>query len=343
MIQTFANLPEHIEQAIATILNNQETNEWVTRANALHERYQTRTKNRNNTYFYDASDTLAYLGLRTPATYAQIYSALANLHDLIPTWKPKTILDIGSGPGTAIWAAHALWPEITTAQAIEHNENLLSLGKQIIKSAELPIDVSWEQQEIQGGIEGDRTQYDLVVIANVLNELKPTEAEKLIGQALNKASGMLVIIEPGTPFGSSLVENAAQKLSKAGTILAPYLANSFVPTGDYFLHFPQRFIRPDFQRRIRQNMRDSSTMASDWEEAKYSYVIISKIPAEKSIWGRVVGPIQTQKGFLEIPILTKDGIEKIKVMKRYKEQYSLAKDLKWGEIVAEKEQIVVAK
>ena len=80
-------------------------------------------------------------------------------------------------------------------------------------------------------------------------------------------------------------------------------------------------------------------MASDWEDAKYAYTVICKIEPEIHPWGRCVGPTQIQKGFLEIPILTKEGIEKMKIMKRHKEQYTFAKNLRWGDIIMKESDI----
>jgi len=329
---TFANLPSHLEEAITKILQQQESQEWLHHAQSLHERYF-EGKNDKERFLHDFDDVLAYLGMRVPATYAQILGALTAIEELVPSWKPKSLLDIGSGPGTAGWASMAVWPDLSEIVALDQDRDLISLGKQIITNAAIHTDITWKNHDLREGISYDDQQYDLVIIANVLNELSPASREKIIGQAYNKCKGVLVIIESGTPQGSQIIESAAQNLSKVGLLLAPYLANSFVQDKDYYLHFPQRFIRPEFQRRVRQQMRDDSAKASDWEEAKYSYVAISKIPAEKEAWGRCVGPVQTQKGFLEVPVLTKDAVAKIKVMKRNKEDYSIAKRLRWGDLL----------
>ena len=279
---------------------------------------------------------MAYLGLRVPATYAQALGALRAVAEIIPFWRPTSLLDIGSGPGTATWAARSLWPELDEITCVDEDRNFISLGKQIIKDSEPLRQVTWKNRDLRLGISEDGNSYDLIIIANVLNELTPTAQEKLIGQAFNLCKGLLIIIEPGTPRGSQIVSSFAQKLHKVGILLAPYIANTFVEDKDYYLHFPQRFIRPDFQRRIRQQMRESSEMASDWEESKYAYVAISKFPAEENYWGRTVGEPDIQKGFLEVPVLTAESITKIKVMKRDKEAYAFAKHLKWGTPITKK-------
>lgn len=338
-MQTFVNLPENISHAISQILTQQQNADWIKKALELHERYMVGKKEINDSFIQDFSDALAYLALRTPATYAQIHSALLSILELVPSWKPKTLLDIGSGPGTGVWAASSLFSGLESATCIEQDKNFISLGKQILSNSKFQVPISWRQQDIRYGIEGT-SYYDVIIIANVLNELSVSEGEKLIGHALNACKGILLILEPGTPFGGSIVNSAAKKLHHAGVLLAPYIKNSFVQNDSYYLHFPQRFIRPEFQKRIRQRARDDSLASSNWEEAKYSYVAISKFPSEVSLFGRCVGQAKLQKGFLEIPILTKEEIINQKVLKRYKKQYTYAKNLKWGELLMHKEDIV---
>ena len=331
MKQTFVNLPSSIEHVITTILKDRDNDGWVKHASELHERYVGRDKAKG--YIRDSDDALAYLAMRVPATFAQHMNAFASVAELTPTWKPTTMLDIGSGPATAAWAATEIWPSITTVTAIDTDANLLAFGERINNDTQLLPHIQWVKQDIRRHF--DESTFDLVVIGNVLNELSPAESEKIIGRAFNACSGALFIIESGTPLGSSIASASAKKLSKAGYLLAPYVGNTYVASRDYWLHFPQRFIRPEFSRRIRQHMREAPHMASDWEEAKYAYAAISKFEPEVQPWGRVVGPTKIQKGFLEIPILTAEKIEMIKIRKRDKTVYDYAKELKWGDLVIE--------
>jgi ribosomal protein RSM22 (predicted rRNA methylase) len=334
MTETFINLPQPIVDAIQTVLGRQSTADWVFRAAALHERYMQRKKNSAGKYISDQTDALSYIALRTPATYAQIVGALATVKELLPEWQPKTVLDVGSGPGTGIWATTSLWPSITAATAIDQDNNLLLLGKEILTTAGLSVDISWKNQDIRKNI-ADDSSYDVVILANILNELSVSEGEKLLGNCFNRCAGVLIIIEPGTPFGAGIAVSVAKKLSKAGIVLAPYVHHTIIADEEHWLHFSQRFIRPDFLRRLRQHMRETSSMASDWEDAKYAYVAVSKFSSEIAAWGRCAGPVRILKGFLTVPVLTKEGIVSIKVLKRDKERYQRAKELRWGEVLLE--------
>jgi ribosomal protein RSM22 (predicted rRNA methylase) len=77
-------------------------------------------------------------------------------------------------------------------------------------------------------------------------------------------------------------------------------------------------------------------MASDWEEAKYSYVAIGKLPPAVTPWARVIGPTQLKQGYIEVPLLTATGRVQAKVFKRYKPAYAYAKKLRWGETVQQR-------
>lgn len=54
---------------------------------------------------YDDIKVAAYASSRMPACYSVLYRVFDELHLHLPDFAPKTMLDFGSGPGTAIWAA----------------------------------------------------------------------------------------------------------------------------------------------------------------------------------------------------------------------------------------------
>ena len=329
-MKTFINLPPKINDAIFGILSSQERNDWVLRAVKLHDSYMLRKQ--DGTYINDALDALAYLALRIPATYAQIYSAFLQIQEINPSWNPRSILDIGSGPGTAVWAALDIWSSVKQARCIDKNKNLLFLGKEIMEKASLAIDISLECKDI---IEMSHyeNKYDLVIIANILNELTLSQQEILLKKAFDQCNGIMIIIEPGTSIGVTIVQKVSKQFSGKANLLAPYINNSFIFDPKIWIHFSQRFIRPEFQRRIRQHMRDSSLMASDWEDAKFAYVAIGKILPKEMIWGRCIGPVKKQKGFLEMFVLTQSEIKQVKIFKKNKKEYDFAKNLQWGAVI----------
>ena len=333
---TFANLPNKMSSAIDVLLTGQGSDAWVIRAQQLHEKYQSSDRKNPKGYIHDMDDVLGYLGLRVPATFAQLYSSLLQVQEMMPSWQPKQILDLGCGPGTGAWAARSVWDSVERAVCLDENRSFLQVGSALSRQTDFALDCTWIQKDIRFGLDEDIEPADLVIIGNVLNELHPEMREKVLGKAFNCTKGLLVIVESGTPKGSLIVQECARKLQQAGVLVAPYVNNSLVIDESFWLHFSQRFIRPDFQRRVRQRMRGESEMASDWEDAKFSLSVVSKIPAEIQPWGRCVGHVQQHNGYVSLPVLTAEKIEHLTVLKRTKEKYNYAKNVKWGELIMDR-------
>jgi ribosomal protein RSM22 (predicted rRNA methylase) len=332
-MQTFLNLPEKITQSIEAILAQPENSQWLKRAEALHTRYTEGKRHPQESYLKDSVDIAAYLGMRVPATYAQIAGALSQVKEAFPEFKVESVLDLGSGPGTAVWSAKEVYSTLKKATCIDNEGNLLSLGREIFRDSGLDVEISWEADSLRSDFGSKNHKFDLVIIANVLNELTEEERINVVNRAFTQCSGILVILESGTPKGAQIVEKSYQDFENKNFLIAPFMNNSFIEGGDYWIHFAQRFIRPEFQRRVRQQMRISSLMASDWEETKYSYIALSKYQPKKTAWGRLLAPIKKQKAWFDITVLTAKGIEKLQVFKRDKEKYNLVRKLKWGDIV----------
>ena len=99
-------------------------------AKELHERYM-QGMNPLQPNIQKPTDCIAYLGLRFPATFAQIVSSLSQIQERVPGWQPKSVLDLGCGPGTGIWAAKSVWPSVKTATGVDQEQLFLTLAEEI--------------------------------------------------------------------------------------------------------------------------------------------------------------------------------------------------------------------
>jgi ribosomal protein RSM22 (predicted rRNA methylase) len=86
---------------------------------ALVERYRGSRPAAGGRFLESAEDLAAYAAYRLPATYAAVYAALVQLDEQWPGEPPRSLLDVGAGPGTATWAAQAVWPTLQQALLLE--------------------------------------------------------------------------------------------------------------------------------------------------------------------------------------------------------------------------------
>src|SRR5436190_18091494 len=132
-----------------------------------------------------------------PATYAQLRGALAATAARIPGWAPATMLDLGSGPGTALWAATAQWPSLSALAAWEREPALIALGLSLARVSQAPAvrTTGWERLDLRA-VARSRTseQFDVVVLGHVLNELDAELQRQVVAAAWQRTAGLRLIV-----------------------------------------------------------------------------------------------------------------------------------------------------
>src|SRR5687768_977120 len=132
------SLPADLEGAIAGALGAAPAARWVGAAQALSERYRAPRSGGEAPLASGAEQALGYAALIMPATYAQLRGALAAAAARAPGWQPATMLDLGSGPGTALWAAAEQWPSLREIVAAEREPALIALGRRLAAQSASP-------------------------------------------------------------------------------------------------------------------------------------------------------------------------------------------------------------
>src|SRR5262245_10778403 len=191
-------LPARLRHAVDKALEGIPLSELTPAAAVLSDRYR---GERLDGELHLASDLMvrAYLAARLPATYAAIRDAMAKLSLMRPDFAPLTLLDIGSGPGTALWAAADCWPILSDAVMIETSSVMRSWGEKL--SALAPVgNVEWRHGDATSDL-GPMPPRDLVCLGYVLSELPTSRRPKLIDDLWSRTAGVLLIVEPGTPKG----------------------------------------------------------------------------------------------------------------------------------------------
>lgn len=266
----------------------------------------------------------AYLAVRVPATFAANHHVFAELRRLAPEAGITSVLDLGAGPGTALYAAAEVFPELARASMIDGDASLIDLGRHLAEQSSHPAirAATWLQKDLNGSLRLE--PHDLVVISYALNEL-PRAAERLVLQAWQYARQFLVVVEPGTMRGFGFINAARTQLIAAGAhILAPCphaLECPMAAAGDW-CHFAQRVERTSLHRQLKAGVLGH-------EDEKFSYVIASRnqFPSAKA---RIVRRPQKHSGHVQLTLCTPQGLVKRTITKSQKEDYRRARKAEWG-------------
>src|SRR4051812_7283372 len=105
-------LPEALKAGIAQALRGVPSAQWMTAGRSLSDRYRAERTGTEPALARGSASALGYAAVILPAAYAQLCGAMQATAARIPAWQPATMLDLGSGPGTALWAAAEQWPSI---------------------------------------------------------------------------------------------------------------------------------------------------------------------------------------------------------------------------------------
>jgi ribosomal protein RSM22 (predicted rRNA methylase) len=320
------NLPPELQQAISAQLKPYPSERWIRDAQALSQRYRTARSADERPLASTDREALGYAVLILPSTYAQLAGAMDATAQRIPTFAPTTMLDLGSGPGTALWAATQQWSSLRQLRAWEREPTLIALGRRLAQSApHVAVQAArWEQVDLQTRSGFSSERFDLVVLGHVLNELPPEAQAEVVNYAWRLTAGLLLIVEPGTSSAFAVARAARDQLLAVGAnTIAPCPHNQPCPLVNDWCHFPQRLLRPPFQKQAR-------SAPSIWEDAKYAYAAMARFPVEQPIWGRLIREPLIAKGFTSLPLCTNEGINAVRVQKRERNAYRVASDLSWG-------------
>jgi ribosomal protein RSM22 (predicted rRNA methylase) len=239
----------------------------------------------------------------------------------------SSVLDLGAGPGTSLFAAAEIFSELTSATLVESDAEWIRLGKQLAElSPHTAVRTAqWLQCDLRNPAEFEIC--DAVFISYALGELATAALEQVLRRAWRSAKSFLVLIEPGTRRGFAAINSARSFLIEEGAaILAPCPHRELCPmaaAGDW-CHFSQRLERTAEHRRIKGG-------SLGYEDEKFSYLIATRhelTPAQ----ARIVRHPQKRSGHVQLELCTENGVlEKRTVTKSNQDPYKRARHAEWGD------------
>lgn len=331
-------LPPNLEAAIREMLTTLPTKQWLNEAQALSRRYRGDRDKLPQSFARGDEQTLAYLAQILPATFAQLYGAMAAAKMQALDWAPQTLLDLGSGPGTALWAAIEHWPTLTNLEAWERETAFIAVGKRLVQASEHAAmqNCVWQKFDFRQQLPPAARVFDLVVIGHVLNELSAGDQQRLVCYAWEHCAGVLILVEPGTSAAFPAINNARAQLLQLGAhTLAPCPHDQTCPLVDDWCHFPQRLQRPQFQRRAKAAI-------SQWEDCKFSYAALARFTPAQMPWARLLRAPAVTKVYAEASFCTTEGLVRHREERKNRAAFKMIKKLAWGEKLATQSAITSA-
>lgn len=318
-------LPAPLRVAIDRLLEGVTRKGLADRAGRISETY--RKGGTSASVVTDADEAMAYVLARLPATYAAGIRVLDEVADLVPAFVPTSLLDAGAGPGGASWAALETWSGLKDVTLLDSNRSFLDMATAL--AAEGP-DALKSARQVRADLTGQEAfpTADLVVASYALAEIREDKQAALIAALWSACTGVLVLLEPGTPAGYSRLMAARADLTGQGAhILAPCPHGLACPLVEPdWCHFRQRLPRSRDHR-----LAKGAELA--FEDEKFSYLVVVRDHlAPASAEARVLAPPQAAKPGITLKLCTPDGqVETRQVPRRDKPAHALARRLDWGD------------
>ena len=268
---------------------------------------------------------LAYAATRMPATLAVARFVLRELRSRCPALPVERVLDLGSGPGTTLWAAASEIRELIDVTLVEPAPAMMAVGQRLLRGSSLDerLVTSWYSRAVD--VPGTAEAYDLVVAGYLLTELDGASRHSLIDLAWERCRGAVVVILPGSTQGyRAMLDARARLLSHGATVVAPcpHAGSCPLPDDDW-CHFAVRLNRSSLHRRLK-----GGTLP--YEDEKYTYLVATRgigLPAE----ARVLRRPRKQERRVTLRLCGAEGVRDELVTRTDRRLYRRARKVRWGE------------
>src|ERR1700733_4841950 len=143
---TAPDLPAELKTALDSKLQGFSRNDAAARAASISKTYR---DGGGSGAIRSEADALAYALARMPATYTAVVASLNALREVTPDFAPKSLLDVGAGPGTASWAAAEEFSSLQDFTLLDANRALRALALDLASGGARFRDIAYTRGEAQ--------------------------------------------------------------------------------------------------------------------------------------------------------------------------------------------------
>lgn len=319
-------LPQALRAAIERELEGVSRKDLAARAGRTSQAY--RAGKGSSGVIQGRDDALAYALARLPATYAACAAVLEALAEAAPDFAPRSLLDAGSGPGAASWAAAEAF-EIEQVAWIDASAPFLQLaGRLAVEGPPALRAVDVRRADLAAG--GEWSRADLVMTSYALAEIAAPAQARVVADLWAACEGVLALVEPGTPAGYQRILAARAALVEAGAqILAPCPHAGACPlAAPDWCHFSVRLPRS-------RDHRWAKGAEAPFEDEKFAYLLAARPGVEAAPRApRILAPPRAGKAGVELRLCGASGLETRTVARRDKAGYAAVRRLGWGDRLA---------
>ena len=270
-----------------------------------------------------AIDRAAYLAVRFPSTFAAANRVWQEIAHLIPLEAIATILDAGSGPGTASLAGYSHVQSGTRFTRLERDHGWRDIADRM--AAACGLEGAFHHGVIARAMQFG--EHDGVIACYALGELPPAERAASIAGLWSAAAKMLVVIEPGTPAGFENVLHVRQYcLTAGGHALAPCTHDAHCPMSRAdWCHRPVRVERSDLHRAVKG-------AELGYEDEKFAYIVMTRETPPRHAPARIVRKPMRNTGHLHLDVCEAGELKRRTITRSDGAIYRRARDAAWGDL-----------
>ena len=320
---TSPDLPAELKAALDAKLEGVSRNDAAGRAASISQTYR---DGGGSGAIKSETDALAYALARMPATYAAVVASLNALIEIRLDFAPKSLLDVGAGPGTATWAAAEAFSSLRDFTLLDANDALRELALDLVRKSARLRGINYEQGQARSLV-ARADAADLVVASYMIGEIGDAERESLARLLWAKTRDTLLVVEPGTPAGyARIIALRAQLITDGAHVAAPCPHDGKCPLqAPDWCHFTQRLQRSRAHKQIKG-------AELPFEDEKFAYVVLTRAAvAERP--SRVLAQPAVTKVEIAAKLCTPKGLTLTKVPRRAKVDYASARRWRWGDAV----------
>lgn len=312
-------MPAVLKQPLEELIAGLKQNSIKQSAERLSRRY--RTEKRNGQDLIDGKTaSVAYAAARMPATFGALSLVLEQVAAL-PDFLPKTMIDVGAGTGSGVWAASSFF-DLEKIICLERNSDMRAVGKELTEKARnfFSAQPVWQDFDL---IRNDLPQADLITVGYVLNELDERERPDALLKLWQATRSILVLVEPAAPENFHQIKKYREILIGNGAFIAAPCPHRKECQNEW-CHFGCRVARSKLHRMAKGG-------EAPFEDEKFCYLIAARQKYDTAA-PRVLRRPVIETGKVTLSLCTTKGITEKTLSKKDGAVYKAARKAKWGDV-----------